>query len=77
MGGMRADHPDGAERAAFNALAAALDHYRRGEADLKSAAEEAGLEEWDFLETAQALPDPVAPAKGLGPDLPTFIRERR
>lgn len=61
----------------FKALAAALEQYRRGKADLAHAAEEAGLDEWDLLQEAQAMPDPMAPAKGVGPDLPTFVRERR
>jgi hypothetical protein len=69
----RVNHPS--ERSAFEALTEALDHYKRGEADLRTAAQQAGLEEFAFLEEAQALPDPVA--KGLGNDLPVFIRDRK
>lgn len=66
---------DLAERSSFKALSEALMLYQRGEADLGTAAAEAGLEEWDLLEEAQSLPDPIA--KGLGTDLPVFIRDRR
>ena len=67
------DRPE--DTAAFAALSRALAHYKRGEQDLRSAADEAGLPEWRFLEEAHALPDPIA--AGMDAGLPTFIRDRR
>jgi hypothetical protein len=72
MGARKDDDP----RSARAALARALAQYRRGEQDLRSAARSAGVEEWDFLEAAQSLPDPVAPS-ARDDDLPVFIRDRR
>lgn len=70
----RGHDPDGEQDAGFRTLRKALEHYRRGEGDLKSCATEAGLPEWDFLTEVHATPDPVA--KECAADLPTFVRDR-
>lgn len=66
---------DPKDEVSFEALARALAQFRKGETDLGSAARDAGLEEWAFLEEAQALPEPTA--AGAHSDLPVFIRDKR